>query len=281
MSSQIKQYDINFFYSVQHKVHYELPVSVMKKLNLSTKIKATMNEKDLKIFNRCLDNFDAPTLKKKIKSLMNKLAEANIDGVYQKVSEILKNRKVLIEYTIKQIMVNVLEMPMLVDVYADFIKRLYTEKSGEILQSTIRETMGLLNGKVDSSKINSAEDYGKFLDYLADKSKYTAIHYLLVSLNKLKIITDDEIKGQLDTLEETIINSTPEQNDKYCETYIKVLNKMKTQRFININKIKEIIAAKVVSMRLKFALYDVLDAKKCDYCGTCKNCVRLAKAKKN
>ena len=278
----VKQYDLDFFYSFRYKVNRELPVRVMKKLNMSTKIKAVMNEKDLKIFNRKLDNFDAPTLKKKINSLLNKLAAANIDGIFQKVNEILKNRKVLIEYTIKQLFTYTVRMPLLLDTYVEFYKRLYSPKIEEIFQETLKETMSLVNGKVDSSKINSAEDYGKFVEYIEDKSKYTTLYFLLVSLNKINIIKDEQILEQVKELEEIILKSTSEQNDKYAECYVKVLNKLSDNKYVNLEKIKEIISAKIVSTRLKFALYDLQDLHKCDFCkkDSCRTCSRLQRARK-
>ena len=252
----------------------------MKALNISTKIRAVMNEKDLKIFNRNLDNFDAPTLKKKINSLLNKLAASNIDGIFQKVSEILKNRKVLIEYTIRKLLTYTLEMPALIDTYAEFYKRLYTPKIKSIFDETITESMKLLNRKVDISKINAAEDYGKFLDYLNDKSKFTTIYYLLAELQKLQIIKEEQLIGQIKELEATILASTPEQNDKFAECYVKLLHKLHDKKYINVDKIKEIVGAKVVSMRLKFALMDLQDLTKCNFCKKCKHCERLQKAKK-
>jgi hypothetical protein len=278
--SSVITYDMDFVFQLKYKVNRELPVKTMKALNISTKIRAVMNEKDLKIFNRKLDNFDAPTLKKKINSLLNKLASSNIDGIFQKVSEILKNRKVLIEYTIRKLLTYTLEMPMLVDTYAEFYKRLYSQKTEQIFQETIAESLKLLNGTVDSQKINAAEDYGKFLDYLADKSKFTTIYYLFAELYKMNILKEKQLFEQIKTLENTILNSTPEQNDKYCECYVKLLHKLHDKKHINVDKIKEIISAKVVSMRIKFALYDIQDLYKCNFCSKCKNCIRLQKAKK-
>lgn len=280
MSSKVVQYDLDFFYSFRNQVNKELPTRVMRTLNMKTKIRTVLNDKDLKIFNRNLDNFDAPTLKKKINSLLNKLAAANIDGIFQKVNEILKNRKVLIEYTIRKLLTYTLKMPMLVDTYADFYKKLYSPKTEEIFQETLKESLNLLNGKVDSSKINSAEDYGKFVEYLEDKSKYTTIHLFLALLTKLKIVKETQLLEQIKELEETIIKSTPEQNDKYTECYVKLLHKIHNKKYINVDKIKEIISAKVVSTRMKFALYDLQDLHKCNFCGKCKHCVRLQKAKK-
>ena len=279
--SSVIQYDVDFIDSFQFRNNRELPFKVMKALNISTKIRAVMNDKDLKIFNRNLDNFDAPTLKKKINSLLNKLAEANIESIFQKVSEILKNRKVLIEYTIKELMTNVLKMPMLVDTYAAFFKRLHTEKTEQIFQDTFKELMSVLNGKADSN-INSAVEYKKFLDYLEDKSKYTALYLFLASLNELKIVKDEQIMEQVKELEETMLKSTSEQNDKYAECYVKLMTKFGDKKYLNLKKIDEVIKAKVVSTRIKFALYDLKDLRKCNFCKkhSCKTCRRLKQCSK-
>ena len=73
MSSKVVSYDVDFIYQFRFKVNRELPAKTMKALNMNTRIRAVMNEKDLKIFNRRLDNFNAEELKKKINSLLNKL----------------------------------------------------------------------------------------------------------------------------------------------------------------------------------------------------------------
>ena len=230
----------------------------LKTLNISTKIRAIMNEQDLKIFNRKLDNFDEAKLKKKINSLLNKLSKLNIDGIFQQVSEILINRKVLIEFAIKKLMMYAIQMPMLVDTYAKFYQKLYSEKTEEIFQKTFQELMSVLNGKADSD-INSDVDYNKFLNYLQDKTKYTGLHIFLASLFDLKIIKKKQIIDQLKTLEETILKSTDIENEKYAECYVKLLKKLNKKTFIHIEKINEIKAAGVLKMRMKFAILDIID----------------------
>ena len=96
----------------------------------------------------------------------------------------------------------------------------------------------------------------------------------------MNIIKDKQLFGQIKELEETILKSTPEENDKYAECYVKLLHKIHDKKYINTEKIKEIISAKVVSMRMKFALYDLQDLSRCNFCGKCKNCTRLLNAKK-
>jgi len=282
MSSKVIQYNVDFIYQFSHRIQRELPVEVMKTLNLSTKIKAVMNDNDLKIFNKKLDNFDVEVLKKKINSLLNKLTSANFDGIYQKVEEILKNRKVLIEFTIKSLMTYAIQMPMLVETYAKFYQKIYTKETEQIFQDTLEELMSVLNGKAESD-INSAKDYEKFCKYIKDKGKYTGLHIFLVSLFKLKLIKKKQIVSQLKCLVETILKSTPEENEKFAETYIKMITKLGSKKFITIKGINEIKNAKVVSMRMKFALSDLQDLYKCDFCkkDSCRTCSNLKKCSKN
>lgn len=279
---KIKTYNVDFIYSLYDRVNRNLPEKTMKALNMSTKIRSVMNKEDIQNFNKKLDTFDAPALKKKINSLLNKLAAVNIDGIFQKVNQILQNRKVLIEYTIKQLMTYALALPMLVDTYAKFFKKLHTPKTEKIFQSTFKELLSVLNGKANSN-INSAVEYKKFLDYLEDKSKYTTLYLFLASLNKLKIVKDTQIVDQIKELEETIMKSTVSQNDKYAECYVKLITKIGNKKYVHLKEIKAIIGAKVVSMRIKFALYDIQDLHKCDFCkkNSCRTCSNLKKASKN
>jgi len=259
MSSKIVQYDVDFIYEFRHKIQRELPHRVMKTLHMNTKIRAVMNEKDLKIFNRKLDHFDADALKKKINSLLNKLTSKNIDGIFQQVNQILKNRKVLIEFVIRKLMMYAIQMPMLCNTYAKFYQKLYTKKTEEIFQNTFTELMSVLNGKADSSKINSAEDYDKFCKYLEDKTKYTGLHIFLIELYDLKIIKKKQITDQIKKLEEIILSSSKDENEKFCECYIKVLKKLNKKQFINLEKINEIKSAGVLKPRMRFGLMDITD----------------------
>ena len=259
MSSKIVQYDVDFIYEFRYKINKELPHRVMKTLHMNTKIRAVMNEKDLKIFNRKLDHFDADTLKKKINSLLNKLTSKNIDGIYQQVNQILKNRKVLIEFIIRKLMMYAIQMPMLCNTYAKFYQKIYTKKTEEIFQTTFDELMSVLNGKADSSKVNSAEDYDKFCKYLEDKTKYYGLHCLLISLYELKIIKKKQLTDQIKILEDTIMKSSKDENEKFCECYIKVLKKLNKKEFINIEKVNEIKSAGVLKPRMRFGLMDIND----------------------
>lgn len=255
---KVVQYDVDFIYEFRHTIQRELPHRVMKTLHMNTKIRAVMNEKDLKIFNRNLDNFDVDALKKKLNSLLNKLTAQNIDGIFQQVSQILKNRKVLIEFAIKKLMMYAIQMQMLIDTYAKFYQKLYTQKTEKIFQDTFAELMDVLNGKIDS-KVNSAKDYDKFCKYLKDKVRYSGLHLFLASLYELKIIKKKQLTSQLKVLEDTIIKSTAEENEKYAECYVKLLKKLNKKEFIDLEKINEIKSAGVLKPRMRFAMLDIGD----------------------
>lgn len=261
MTTKITTYDYNYINNFRYNINKTLPEKTMKILNLSTKIKTVMNKKDLEIFNKKLDDFDAEELQKKINSLLNKLTSANFETIYQKTSVILKNRKVLIEFTIKNLMEKAIQMSGLIDVYSKFYKKLYTLKTEQIFQDTFTELMDVLNGKIDS-KINSAKDYDKFCKYIKDKGKYTGLHILLASLYELKIIKKKQLVDQIKTLETTILKSTPEENEKYAECYCKLLKKLNKKEFINIKKVNEIKSAGVLKIRMKFAIMDIQDLHK-------------------
>jgi len=260
--SSVITFDVGFIHSFRHKVNRELPMKVMKTLNMKTKIRTKLNDKDLKIFNRVIDNFNVEELEKKINSLLNKIAPSNIDGIFQKVNEILKNRRQLIEFTIKKLMMYAIQMPTLVDTYAIFYKKLYSEKTEQIFQDTFKELIDVLNGKVESDKVSSTVDYNKFCEYLQDKNKYTGLHLFLYSLLELKIIKEQQMKDQIKILEETILKSTPEQNEKFCECYCKLLKKINKKKYINLKKITQIKKAKVLSVRMSFGLMDLEDLHK-------------------
>ena len=46
------RYTPDFIYSFKHKVHRDLPYKTLNILHLNRKIRAKLNDKDLKIFNR-------------------------------------------------------------------------------------------------------------------------------------------------------------------------------------------------------------------------------------
>ena len=75
-STKVITYDVAYIMAFQQKINRSLPVKVMKTLNMSTKIKKTMNVKALEEFTKQLDNFDEVALKKNIRILLNKLANS-------------------------------------------------------------------------------------------------------------------------------------------------------------------------------------------------------------
>ena len=259
MSSKVITFDVDFINQFRHKMNRTLPEKVMRTLNMSTKIKSVMNEKDLKIFNRKLDNFDETVLKKKLHSLLNKLAKQNIDSIFQKVTEILKNRKVLIEYAIKMLITNVVSMPFLADTYAQFYKKLYTPKTEEIFQETFKGLMDVLGG---AEKSVTDKDYDKFCKYMQDKKSFCGLFIFMANLYKQKIIRKSQINLNLKYLETTILKSTPDQNEKFADAYVKFIKQLNKKEFIDLKKIAEIKRANVLSTRLKFGMLGLTDLQK-------------------
>jgi len=257
-NKKVITYNVNYINKISERISrksHPLPNSVMKILNMSTKIKKTMNVKALEEFKEKLDLFDEDKLKKEITVLLNKLAKANMDGIYQKLTEILKSRKVLIEYTIKLLITNVVSMPFLNDVYAEFYKKLYTPKTEEIFQSTFSELLKVLDG----TQAVDDKDYNKFCDYVKDKKSFIGLFIFMASLYERKIIKTKQIKSNLKYLETTILKSTTEENEKYVDAYSKFLTKLNKKTFISLKKITEIQESGKLSMRLKFQMMDITD----------------------
>ena len=257
-TKKVITFDVNYINKFRHQNNCSLPEEVMKILNMSTKIKKTMNVKQAEQFVKELDTFDEPALKKKIHSLLNKLAKTNLDTIFQKVSEILKSRKVLIEYAIKMLITNVVSMPFLVDTYAEFYKKLYTPETEEIFQNTFKELLSVLEG----TQAVDAKDYDKFCKYMKEKKSFIGLFLFMGSLYEHKIIKNKQIKSNLKYLETTILKSTPEENEKYFDAYSKFLTKLNKKSFINLKKLAEIKESGKLSMRLKFQCMDLVDLQK-------------------
>lgn len=253
MTSVIR-YNVGFFNSIRQTVRRPLPVSVMKTLNIQTKIKVTMSDTDLKIFNKKIDNFNVEELQKKINSLLNKLSKANFLGIYQQVSEILKNRKVLIQYTIKNLMNKAIVQSLFGDLYAEFYKKLYNEKTKEIFDETFTELLEVLKG----TSIVEDNNYDQLCLYMKDKAKFNGLFLFLTSLYNNKIMKKPIIMENIKYLEDTIFGEGTELNDKYCEAYTKFLTKLNKKEFINLDKINMIKKQKI-SIRIKFQLMDLQD----------------------
>ena len=257
-NKKVITFSVNYINKFSQKItrkNRPLPTSVMKILNMSTKIKKTMNNKVLEEFKEKLDLFDEAALKKQIHVLLNKLAKVNIDTIYQKLSEILKNRKVLIEYAIKMLITNVVAMPFLVDVYAAFYKKLYTPQTEEIFQDTFSELLVVLSG----AEASTDADYDKFCKYMKDKKSFVGLFLFMASLYEQKLIKNKQIKANLKYLETTILKSTQEENETYVDAYSKFIVKLNKKTFISLKKITNIKESGKLSMRLKFQMMDLED----------------------
>lgn len=250
---KIITYNVDYIRSFSNKINKPLPHSVLKLINLQTKINAKMQTKDLKIFNRVLDNFTLLELQKKINSLLNKLSDNNFKNIYQKVNEILKNRKVLIEYTIQNLVNKAICQPMFIDIYALFYKELYNENTKNIFANTFQNLLNVL--EQNEKDLIDVDKYDDFCKYILDKTKFSGLFLFLSSLYKNKIVNKNIINQNIKYLEKNIIKSN---NDKYCEAYCKFLIKLNDINFIDLKILKK-IKSKDISMKNKFQIMDIED----------------------
>lgn len=250
-----KVYSSEFILSLKYKVNRELPYKTLNILNLNRKIKATLNEKDLKIFNRKMDNFNEPELKKKINSLLNKLTKDNFDSIFQKLIQILKNRKVLIKYTINNLINKAILQNIFIDIYTIIYKKLYTVKTQKIFDNTFNELLEILKNKNE----NKNQDYDTFCKYIKDKTRFVNLFVLLASLYNNNIVSKDIIISNIKYLEDTILKSNKTENEKYCESYSNFIKKLNNKEYIDLLKIKEMKSSGLITIKSKFNLMDLED----------------------
>ena len=60
-------------------------------------------------------------------------------------------------------------------------------------------------------------------------------------------------------LENTILKSDKETNEKYCDAYVKFVTKLNNKEFIRVRKINEIKKSGLIKPRMKFAIMDLDD----------------------
>jgi hypothetical protein len=204
-----------------------------------------------------MDNFNVEELEKKINSLLNKLTKDNFDGIYQKINQILDNRKVLITYTIKNLINKIVLQSIYIDIYVKFYKKIYNEKTQEIFEETFNELCDILQ----NNNKNKDDNYDKFCRYIKDKTRYINLFLFLGSLYNNNIISDKIINKNKNYLETLISNSSKEDNEKYVEAYSKFLLKLNNKNFINYEKIK-VLKKYPMTMKCKFCLMDIEDSLK-------------------
>lgn len=250
-------YTPDFIYSFKNKIHQNLPYKTLNILNLNRKIRAKLNDKDLKIFNRKMDNFNIEELEKKINSLLNKLTKDNFDTIYQKIVLILDNRKVLITFMIKNLINKIVLQSFYIDIYVKFYKKIYNKQTQKIFEETFNELCDILQNN-NKDKDNN---YDKFCKYILDKNRYINLFVFLSSLYNNNIISENIINKNKNYLENLISKSSKDENEKYVEAYTKFLLKLNNKKFIYIDKIKD-LKKYPMTMKCKFCLMDVEDSLK-------------------
>jgi len=260
-NQQFIQYHEDFIYNMRYSVRRQLPDSVFSILNNNSKIRTKLNDKDLKIFSRVLDNFNPEELKKKINGLLNKLTGQNIDIIYQQLTEILKNREVLINHTITRLIqsaMNLVTKPTSEEtmnnlkMYAQLYKKMYNNDTKEIFGKVFNNILESIKG-VKNSNTEQLEKYMK------DKTRFNNLLVFMTTLHKYEIVGTEYIKENIKYLEEAILKVSEEENNKYCEGYKLLLTTLNDKQFFNVNKLEEMKSKSKLNMRCKFMFMDLKD----------------------
>lgn len=260
--AQVVRFDIDFITSFKCRANRELPQRTMKILNMSTKINNKLREKDIKIFNRNLDQFDAEELKKKINSMLNKISGANFEIMWVKINEILKNRTILLEYCINNLIDKAVKQQVFIKVYTDFYKKIYNDKTKEIFDR-------IFNGLIEKLSKTKTADVGEgaigsdeFCQYIKDKNQFFGLFLLLSSLYNNKIITRTVINKYI-TFLETSFETTEDKDEAsmFIEAYIKFLRDLGKEfgkeHLIKINEYKK--QKDKLKPRMRFMVMDLID----------------------
>jgi len=263
-NQQFIQYHEDFIYNMRFSVRRQLPDSVFSILNNNSKIRTKLNDRDLKIFNRVLDNFNPEELKKKINGLLNKLTGQNIDIIYQQMTEILKNREVLINHTISRLIQSAMNLQTRptseetmnnLKVYVELYKKMYNDETKEIFNKVFNNVLETIKG-VKNSNTEQLEKYMK------DKTRFNNLLVFMATLYQSGIVSCKYIKENIKYLEITILKSEEEENNKYCEGYKLLLTTLNKKEFFNIKKMEELKKKSKLNMRCKFMFMDLKDIHK-------------------
>ena len=261
--TQVVRFDVDFINSFRCRANRELPQRTMKILNMSTKINNKLREKDIKIFNRNLDQFDEKDLKKKINSMLNKISEGNFEMMWVKINEILKNRVVLLEYCITNLISKAVMSPApFVKVYTACYKKILNEKTKTLFDKIFGDLLEKLSKTKSADVGEGAIGSDEFCKYVKDKGKFIGLFMFLSSLYKEKIITKDVINKYI-TFLETSFEATEDKDEgaMFIEAYVKLLRDLGTkfgkERF---DKIKSYKANKdKLKPRMRFMLMDFVE----------------------
>jgi len=257
----IIQYHEDFIYNMRFSVRRQLPDSVFNILNNNSKIRTKLNDKDLKVFNEEIDNFNPDELKKKINGMLNKLTSQNIDIIYQQMTEILKNREVLINHTINRLIqsaMNLVTKPTSEEtmnnlkIYAQLYKKMYNEDTKMIFGKVFNNILESIKG-VKNSNTEQLEKYMK------DKTRFNNLLVFMTTLYNYEIVGTKYIKENIKYLEVAILNAEEEENNKYCEGYKLFLTSLNKKEFFNVKRIEELKSKSKLNMRCKFMFMDLKD----------------------
>lgn len=264
MNNQIRKYDINFFYSQRNRYNKNLPVNILKILNMNTKINMKVDERKLKIFDRTTKNFNKEDLQKKINSNLNKLAEENIDNIYAVIDVILKERRdILLDYTIKNLLNKAITQPIFCDLYAKFYKKFYNEESQVIFMKMFDDLVELLENKLT---YNDDKNYDSFCKFMKDKTRFIGLFNFISSLYRQQIVNEKQINHYVNYLINKMETESNEDTEKYFETVCKFLLNVKNKQLIeeNLEKLVNIRenSQNNLGMKYKFMCMDLKDLTK-------------------
>jgi hypothetical protein len=258
MSSKITYYDEDFIYSFMN-IRNKLPGKVYRELHVGHKIKQTMNEESRIKFQKQIDNYDETKLKKELNAYLNKISKETIVMISEKILEILKNRKVLIEYTIENIISKSMQMHLFIPVYVSFLKQILNNNTKDIFNNVFNNIFE----EIEKTKIsgNKNSNYDDFCKYVDNKEKYIGLFKLKSHMFKEKILNERVINKNLKYIEEKILSSTKEENNKYGEAYTTFFKILEDKDFINKNlvSIHKIKNSGLLNMRIKFQFMDIED----------------------
>ena len=247
---EVKRYDSKYIDTIRQRVNRNLPEKVMLILNMTTKIKVKISEKDLKAFNKTLDNFDQVELEKKINSNLNKLTDSNFESIYQKVNSIYENRTMLLKFIIKNLITKALTCNIFSETYAKFYKKFYTPETKKIFEEMFEDLLKTL-------ETTNGENYEDFCDYMKDKTKYVSLFIFLSNLFKVGIMNKETIEKYIVMLEKKLETRDEINVDVYCK-FLGLLGK----EFYTTDRkklIKECSKNKEFKPRNRFGFMDLAD----------------------
>jgi hypothetical protein len=254
-TKRLRKYDMEFVYEVSYHVKSKLPLEAVRVLTMSNRIQYKINEEDKLKMVKEIDNFDKETLQKKINSDLNKLSEKNFDLIFTKINEMLKNREVLIEYSINNLINKALLQPLFIELYAKFYSKIYNKETHKIFNNVFNDLLNVMNQKMDENK-----NYDTFCKYIKDKSRFSNLFLLVSKLYKFKIISKDMVKYYLNFLEKSIEEKGNEECVKYVEAYVKFLLDLKEVEYYKKDLIEQYKTNKEkFKPRIRFMFMDLND----------------------